>query len=397
MGRDWARPADLDPIRSGGDGRRNCSPHRGGATAARPSAAAGRPPGRAAIRSGWREGRWPDGRRTAGRPVPGRRRRARRLDRRGPARPARCARADRPDRVLPRCPRRIRGSRRGTDDSGRSYPLRRGAASSPRRPARQTAQVGSQGRHSRKQCEDGSHDGQAVAELAQRDLPWRSRRTPTGSRRQRRKVNNLVDGMPGIRARVCGKRVRRFFAGRAAFGSPFWSLTQLKRVERIPGRRPFREPVPGGPCQIFVLLPAGARCSAPGSSSTIVPRPSTAPCGISPARARALHLAGRSDVPDEFDLWIEDRNQRYRAQVRWRRLTLVGVEFVAPWPRIPGRRPPGPAHDGRPATRAAPSVPAPAGSGSARCGGPSATSGLIRGRAGACGWDSRKRAGRRLR
>ena len=43
-----------------------------------------------------------------------------------------------------------------------------------------------------------------------------------------------------------------------------------------------------------------------------------------------LALAGRSDVPDEFDLWIEDRNQRYRAQVRWRRLTLVGVEFMAP-------------------------------------------------------------------
>ena len=43
-----------------------------------------------------------------------------------------------------------------------------------------------------------------------------------------------------------------------------------------------------------------------------------------------LALAGRSDVPDEFDLWIEDRNQRYRAQVRWRRLTLLGVEFVAP-------------------------------------------------------------------
>ena len=34
-------------------------------------------------------------------------------------------------------------------------------------------------------------------------------------------------------------------------------------------------------------------------------------------------------MPDEFDLWIGDRNQRYRAQVRWRRLTLVGVEFVA--------------------------------------------------------------------
>jgi hypothetical protein len=39
------------------------------------------------------------------------------------------------------------------------------------RPARQTAQVGSQGRHSRKQCEQGSHDGQAAAELAQSGLP----------------------------------------------------------------------------------------------------------------------------------------------------------------------------------------------------------------------------------
>jgi hypothetical protein len=78
-----------------------------------------------------------------------------------------------------------------------------------RRPARQTAQVGCQGRHSRKQCEDSSHDGQAVAELAQRDLPWRSRRTLTGSRRQRRKVNNLVDGMPEF-ARASAK------SGRAA-------------------------------------------------------------------------------------------------------------------------------------------------------------------------------------
>ena len=66
----------------------------------------------------------------------------------------------------------------------------------PKRRAWQTAQIGSQGRHSREQCEEGSHDSEAVAELAQSDLPWRSGQTPTGSRRQRRKVNILVDGMP---------------------------------------------------------------------------------------------------------------------------------------------------------------------------------------------------------
>ena len=48
---------------------------------------------------------------------------------------------------------------------------------------------------------------------------------------------------------------------------------------------------------------------------------------ISETGARLL-LTGTTEIPAEFDLWIPERNQRYRAQVVWRKASLVGVRFI---------------------------------------------------------------------
>jgi PilZ domain len=87
------------------------------------------------------------------------------------------------------------------------------------------------------------------------------------------------------------------------------------------------------------LRAATRRRSLLGARIEFNNRSSTLDClvrDLSATGAR-LALAGRTDLPEEFDLWIKDRNARFRAQVRWRRLTLVGVEFVGP----PAADPPG--------------------------------------------------------
>src|SRR3712207_3795278 len=92
---------------------------------------------------------------------------------------------------------------------------------------------------------------------------------------------------------------------------------------------------------------AARRRSLLGARIEFNNRPSTLGCTVrdlSRTGAR-LALAGRSDVPDEFDLWIGDRSQRYRARVRWRRLTLVGVEFMAPAEDPPASSAAGLAHN----------------------------------------------------